>query len=167
MSKKYKAPKTKRRPRTPHASTPEKEGISLLEPRLDPVRFSDFPSLAQSYDALIAEFYSYYRKKGQDDPSLFGFVAVRHVVEFTPKIKSVCTENLVGQKTTVIYAPLIPDETPEHQERRLRLLVAFDYTQRASHILALSLLVSVLSENGLRKLTEKHCSARNTDVPTS
>jgi hypothetical protein len=135
--------------------------LSLLDPKFQEPRFRDFESLAKTYDALIAEFYEYYRQRGGEEPNLFGFVSVRHVVEFSSTTNAVFTENCIGQKTTIIYAPLISGETLEDQnQRRLQLLVAFDHTKRASHILAMSLLFGLLTEKGVQKLIHKHGGRR-------
>ncbi len=138
---------------------------SLIDPQFKGLIFDDFANLAQSYDALIKEFYGYYKEKGHDRPNMFGFVAVRHVVKFSSSTKSVFTENIVGQKTTAIHAPLIPGESQEEQnERRIKLLTAFDHTKRASHILAMSLLVGLLRGRGIKKLIKKHMED---DIKTS
>lgn len=133
----------------------EREEISLLEPVFHEPRFESFSDLAQSCDALIAEFYRYYRESPEGEPNLFGFVTVRHVVKFTKETDAIYTENIIGQKTNVIYAPLIRGESKEEQERRrLSLLAAFDHTKRASHILALTLLVGLLRGPAIRSLLE-------------
>lgn len=131
--------------------------ISLLEPIIREPVFDSFTDLAKSYDALINEYYRYYQETSSDEPNMFGFVTLRHSVQFTDKTDSVYTENIIGQKTNVIYAPLIKGETPEEQEkRRLGLLAMFDHTKRASHILSLTLLASLLRGPGLKKLTERY-----------
>lgn len=131
-------------------------GISLLEPMIREPVFASFGDLARAYDALIHEFYNYYRQVSSDEPTLFGFVSVRHRVQFSREVDAIFTENVIGQKTTLIYAPWIDGETPEDQEqRRLHLLAAFDHTKRASHILALALLSGLLRGPGLRKLIER------------
>lgn len=147
--------KTKRK-ESPREPKSPKDGIPLLEPIFREPVFDSFKDLAETTDSLIAEFYRYYRESSQDEPNMFGFVTVKHVVEFTDKTDSIYTENLIGQKTTTIYAPLIPSETPEEREqRRLGLLVAFDHTKRASHVLAMTLLMRLLRGGGLKKLMEK------------
>jgi hypothetical protein len=105
---------------------------SLLEPRFDTIAFDDFVELAENFDWLIQQFYSYYRERGFEEPNLFGFVSVRHMVR-------------IGEKTTVIHAPAFDGESAEQQyDRSIRLLASFDHTKRASHILAMSLLLSML-----------------------
>lgn len=135
------------------------EGISLLEPMIREPVFASFGDLARAYDALIHEFYNYYRQSSQDEPTLFGFVTVRHRVKFLKDVDSIFTENVIGQKTTLICAPWIEGESTEDQERRrLQLLAAFDHTKRASHILALALLAGLLRGPGLRKLIERQAA---------
>lgn len=152
--------KSKSRKKSARHGRRPKEGIPLLEPMLGEPVFESFDDLAKACDALIAELYRYYRESSQDEPNMFGFVSVWHVVKFTAETDSVFTENIVGQKTTVIYAPKIEGESAEEQEqRRIALLVAFDHTKRASHVLALTLLMSLLRGGGLRKLIEKQASA--------
>ena len=134
-----------------------REGISLLEPSFKQVNYSDFENLAKTYDSLIAEFYEYYKESGHSEPNMFGFVTVQHIVKFSKDADTIYTENVIGQKATIIYAPFIQGESEEEQnDRRLKLLAAFDQTKKASHILALSLLAGLLSGQGIRKLIHKH-----------
>lgn len=144
-----------------HRKIPRSEGeeISLLEPMFHEPVFDSFVDLAKACDALIAEFYRYYRESSHDEPNMFGFMTVKHIVKFTDNTDSIYTENIVGQKATIIYAPVIDAESREEREqRRLGLLVAFDHTKRASHILAVTLLMGLLRGSGLKKLIEKHSS---------
>jgi hypothetical protein len=118
---------------------------SLLEPRFDTIAFDDFVELAENFDWLIQQFYSYYRERGFEEPNLFGFVSVRHMVRISDQTKEIYTENVLGEKTTVIHAPAFDGESAEQQyDRSIRLLASFDHTKRASHILAMSLLLSML-----------------------
>lgn len=155
-----KARKKKKKEARRRAPKLQRDGVPLLEPVLREPVFESFDDLAKACDALIAEFYRYYRESSQDEPNMFGFVSVRHVVKFTDQTDSIYTENVVGQKTTVIYAPEIEGESiDEREQRRLSLLVAFDHTKRASHVLALTLLMSLLRGGGLKKLMEKQSTA--------
>lgn len=122
-----------------------RHSYSLLEPRFDAILFDDFAELAQNFDALIEEFYNYYREHRKEEPNLFGFVSVRHMVRISEQTNEIYTENVLGEKTTVIHAPAFPGETSEEKyERSLKILAAFDHTKRASHILAISLLLSMI-----------------------
>jgi hypothetical protein len=128
--------------RRPRAKT---ESYSLLEPRFDAIAFDDFAELAENFDWIIQQFYRYYRERGFQEPNLFGFVSVRHMVRISDQTDEIYTENVLGEKTTVIHAPAFKGETAEQQyERSIQLLAAFDHTKRASHILALSLLLSMI-----------------------
>lgn len=128
---------------------------SILEPSLIDLKFNNFEDMAQGYDALIHEFYRYYNQSSQEEPNLFGFVSVTHRVKFE-NIDCLRTENAIGEKTTIIYAPILPGESlEERMNRELKILAAFEPSKRSSHIMALSLLLGMLGKNGISALIEK------------
>ncbi len=108
--------------------------ISLLEPTIREPSFDSFSDLAKSYDALINEFYRYYRESSSDEPNMFGFVTLRHTVKFTDRTDCIYTENIIGQKTNVIYAPLIEGETGEDKKKGVSLYLQLLITQKELHI---------------------------------
>lgn len=128
---------------------------SLLEPSLTDLKFNNFEDMAQGFDALIHEFYRYYNRSSQEEPNLFGFVSVTHRVRFE-NIDCLRTENAIGEKTTIIYAPILAGESAEERmNRELKILAAFEPSKRSSHIMSLSLLLGMLGKNGLSILIEK------------
>jgi hypothetical protein len=128
----------------------------FLDPHFSPLQFNSFDDMAKGFDALINEFYRHYRQLSQGDPNMFGFVSVSHEVRFE-NIERMRTENLVGQKMTLIYAPVIQGEGPdERRNRELNILAAFDPTKRPSHIMALSLLMTLLGKKGVNRLVQRH-----------
>jgi hypothetical protein len=129
--------------------------FSVPEPSFSRIQFDSFQEMAQSFDSLITEFYHHYDQSKRDEPNMFGFVSVTHEVKFE-NIERMRTENVVGQKGTVIFAPIIHGENSEERTaRELRILAAFDPTKRSNHIMALTLLMAMLGKKGVTKLFEK------------
>jgi hypothetical protein len=132
----------------------DENAFTMLEPSFSKIHFESFTDMAQGFDALITEFYRHYHQATHDEPNMFGFVNISHEVRFE-NIERMRTENVVGQKTTIIFAPVISGETSEERTaRELRILAAFDPTKRPSHIMALNLLMTMLGKRGLAKLIE-------------
>lgn len=152
--KKTSAKKSKARLK-PDSAHEQELNPSILEPSLTDLKFNNFEDMAQGFDALIHEFYRYYNQNSHEEPNLFGFVSVTHRVKFE-NIDCLRTENAIGEKTTIIYAPILPGESAEERmNRELKILAAFEPSKRSSHIMALSLLLGMLGKNGLSILIDK------------